>query len=97
LLRAITDQLQKSTEAPAQLKYMLFSAHDSTQFGLMSTLEAPLDAAPDYASDLNFSLFEKSDHSYTVRVSFNDKAISIPVCGGTVCSVSQLKSLISRH
>ena len=61
----------------------------------MSTLNVPLEKMPGYASRVNFSLFE-NDNKYYVKVSYNNKPVNIPVCGGDICTLSQFDRLTKR-
>ncbi|HHF7343872.1 TPA: histidine phosphatase family protein [Legionella feeleii] len=77
-----------AVEKRSSLKYVLLSAHDSSIMSVMATLGAPLESIPPYASHVDFALF-KNNKNYYIRVSYNDKLVTIPACGGTVCSLSQ--------
>ncbi len=57
----------------------------------MNTLGSPLDKIPGYASNLSFSLL-KNDNKYFVKVSYNNKPVSILTCGGTICTLSSVWS-----
>lgn len=83
--------LQQAQTAPSSLKYILFLAHDTTILSVMNALGAPLDTAPPYVANLNFSLF-KEDKQYRVKVFFNEKPVSIPACG-SVCTLEQFTKL----
>lgn len=84
-----------ATEDP--LKYVLFSAHDTTLEGLLSALHAPLSEPPPYASLLNFSLFKTVAGTYEVEVSFNGKPYALSECGHTSrCSMAEWKKLLSH-
>ncbi len=68
LLKTITDYLQQARPQKADqqevssqktnLKYVLFSSHDTTMFSLMSAMSAPIYEVPGYASNINFALYE---------------------------------------
>lgn len=75
-----------------RLKYVLFSSHDSSIMSVMNTLGTPLENPPRYAAHLNFALF-KNNKNYYIKISYNDKPIAIPACGGNVCSLSQFYRL----
>lgn len=78
LLKVITDYFQNATEeGKSKLKFVLFSAHDTTISGLMSILRDPVSARPPYSSDLNFALF-KDGNQYKVRLNFNGKPVNAP-------------------
>ena len=96
LLRAIAAYLQEACQGRTPLRYVLFSAHDSTILSEMSALEAPLDAAPPYASHLNFSLFDAGRKECRVELSYNDQPVSVPACGGNSCSLAAFAALAGR-
>lgn len=77
LLKVIHDYFQTATEEKSKLKYVLFSAHDTTIAGLMSILRDPVDRRPPYSSDLNFALL-KDGTEYKVRITFNGKPVTAP-------------------
>jgi lysosomal acid phosphatase len=94
LLTTILEYLKAAQENKSKLKYVLFSAHDSTLMSLMTMLGAPLDTQPPYASDLNFSLYE-ADNKLSVKITYNNQMVSIPVCGGTDCKIEDLEKLVA--
>jgi len=77
LLKVIADYFEEAAKSKSKLKYVLFSAHDTTISGLMSILRDPVDRRPPYSSDLNFALF-KDGADYKVRMNFNGKPIASP-------------------
>jgi lysosomal acid phosphatase len=92
-LKKITEYIRQAAEKKTNTKFILLSAHDVTTLGVMSALHAPLDAAPSYASDLNFSLYESGSKDYFVTVSYNEMPVNIPGCNGNRCSLNQLMSM----
>ncbi|MFZ4115275.1 MAG: histidine phosphatase family protein [Chthoniobacterales bacterium] len=70
------------TSSKPTLRYVLYSAHDSTILALMSAMHVPLDTPPHYASDVNISLFSRPDHSAYVRFLYNEKPVLLP-CSDT--------------
>jgi lysosomal acid phosphatase len=95
LLKNVAQHLQQASLQKEPLKYILYSAHDSTLSSVMSAMHVPLDEMPPYASDLNILLFDKGQKNYYVKISFNGKPVKIPGCDGEVCSVKQFVALIS--
>ncbi|HVY53840.1 MAG TPA: histidine phosphatase family protein [Gammaproteobacteria bacterium] len=93
LLYVILTYLKKAQEKKTKLKYILFSAHDSTLMSMMTLLQNPLDTHPHYASDLNLALYE-IDNNYVVRIKFNDEAVSIPLCKKAECQIKELEKLV---
>lgn len=77
LLKVIHDYFQSATEEKSKLRYVLFSAHDTTIAGMMSVLRDPVDRRPPYSSDLNLALF-KDGAQYKVRITFNGKPVEAP-------------------
>lgn len=97
LLKTIMEYLKAAATKKDSLKYVLFSAHDTTSLGLASVLQSPLQEAPPYASDFNFSLFKNSTGHYFVNITFNGKALPIPACNHTnTCSLAQLEVLTKQ-
>jgi hypothetical protein len=89
------DYFQQAKEKTTSLKCALFLAHDSSIMAVMNTLGAPLNHNPRYASDLNFSFFEK-DKNYFVKIYFNNNPVVIPRCkNSNVCTLDQFVSLSS--
>jgi acid phosphatase len=96
LLKAIALDIEDAGRKRTPLKYVLFSAHDSTILSEMSALGAPLDAVPPYASRLNFALFQSERGDYSVKVSFNDRPVAVTGCGADACSLPQFLALPGR-
>lgn len=61
-------ELAKRNKTP--LKYVLFSAHDSTIMSLLNALGSPVQKMPPFASRINFLLFENNG-DYRVKVFYN--------------------------
>lgn len=97
LLTYIANFLQKGSEGKSKLKFVLLSAHDSTLASALALLEAPLYKAPRYASNLNFSVYERSASRYVVKVNYNGKPVAIPACGGTVCDLQKFLKLAAAR
>lgn len=87
---------QNADEQQTFLKYVLFSAHDTTILSTMTTLGAPLDKQPPYASNLNFSLFKTDNGDFIVRISYNDKPV-VNICNGGSCTLEQFMTLVGYH
>lgn len=96
IMTNIANFLNKGSMEKSKLKYVLLSAHDSTIASALSFLGAPLDDAPPYASNLNFSLYESGANYYVVKIMYNNHPVPIPACGGEVCELQQFVNLVSR-
>jgi len=96
LVAVIADYLQKASQQKTPLKYVLFSAHDSTITSVLTTLQIPFKAQPPYASDVNFALFKTAADEYVVKVSYNEKPVAIPGCSATGCTLAQFMKLAAQ-
>lgn len=94
-LRTVFHYFNLAIHHQTQLKYVLFVAHDGTLMSVMNTLGTPLDHIPDFASRINFSLFE-AQNRFDIKVTYNDKPIFIPACGGYRCSISAFKKRVAK-
>lgn len=94
IMTNIAGYLQQGSRQSGNLKYVLLSAHDSTIASALSYLGAPLEKAPPYASNLNFSLFESGARNYIVKITYNGVPVSIPACGGTICQLQTFLQLV---
>lgn len=88
-LEKINDYLQKAATGTSKIKFVLIAAHDVTTLAVLSALRAPLEFAPAYASDLNFSLYKTASDDYLVKVTYNDLPINIPGCKGNICPLNR--------
>ncbi|WP_298622862.1 histidine phosphatase family protein [uncultured Legionella sp.] len=96
MMTNIANYLNQGSKNNSTLKYVLLSAHDTTVAGALSFLGAPLDNAPPYAANLNFSLYEQDKDYYIVKVTYNNAPVSIPACGGTICELQQFIQLVKN-
>ncbi|WP_412755918.1 histidine phosphatase family protein [Legionella bozemanae] len=94
LMTNIANYLNSGSQKKSKLKYVLLSAHDTTIASALSFLGAPLEIAPPYASDLNFSLYERDANYYLVKITYNGNPVSVPACGGATCELQQFIKLV---
>ncbi|MDR3613279.1 MAG: histidine phosphatase family protein [Candidatus Obscuribacterales bacterium] len=94
LLRAIAKYLDESSKnkADAKLKYVLFSAHDSTISAVLSAMNPPVEIRPPYSSDLNFALLKNGDQ-YSVKVTLNDVPVDFPGSTNGISSLEKFAAL----
>lgn len=92
IYQEITQYLEAASKS-STLKYVLFSAHDSTILALMSLLEVPLNDAPPYAAYLNFALYENGNQHY-IKVTYNDAPVRLPHCNVEGCTLEQWQQLV---
>ena len=96
LLETITHYISDAAEQKTPLKYVLLSAHDCTIARTAGALRARLPEFPGYNAVLNFSLIEKDNQQYEIRLSYNDKPLFIPDCQGPICSLQQLSGILKK-
>lgn len=93
LLKAIAGYLQTASEGKSPLKYVIFSAHDTTLLSAMSCLGKPLTGPPPYASDLKFALFKTDQNNFRVEVRYNDQTVRISSSGDDSVSLPQFLTM----
>ncbi len=93
LLKVISDYFEAATQSKSRLKYVLFSAHDTTISGLMSILRDPVDRRPPYSSDLNFALF-RHGAEFKVRINLNGKPVAASGFTNGEGSLKDLRALL---
>ena len=96
LLKQVAGFMQDVSREKTDLKYVLFSAHDSTLMSEMSALGAPLAETPHYASRLNFAMFSAGQESFIVKVTYNDRPVAVKGCGPDACTLSQFLALLKH-
>jgi hypothetical protein len=107
LLKKIGEYMRKAKREAAspkgtRLKYVLFSAHDSTLLSEMSVLRAPLTGAntPPYASFLHFALFEAKGGKFHIQIAYHDEADHVvpnPADGGASWSLAQFLKWLNNN
>lgn len=73
-LKSANKYIADAVERKSKLKYALFVGHDATLMSVMHALNIPIKHIPDYASRLNFSVYEKNQ-SYVTVISLNGKPL----------------------
>ena len=87
--------MQEASTTDSKLKYVLFSAHDTTLMAIMSAFHQPLAAMPPYSADLNILLTKDStDGKYYVAVKFQDNPVEFKNCQGD-CSLADFMKYLS--
>lgn len=94
LLRVILDHFEKAQTPSHQLRYILYSAHDSTLLGVFSALHNPLSTPPPYASILSFLLFE-NEGRLSVSLFYNGNPVALNICKLPLsCELAELKKIL---
>lgn len=94
-LSMTNDYFESAIKQKTNLKYVLYSAHESSILGVMNTLDSPLSKIPAYADRLNFSLMKTKNNMYYVKISYNDKPIFVPTCQGDICTMHQFDRILA--
>lgn len=97
LLKKVAGYLRQGSEGTSPLKYVLFSAHDTTLLGELSALGAPLTNAPPYAANLKFTLFKTGQNTFRVEISYNDQPVTIPAFNGSSGSLARFEAFAGSH
>ncbi|WP_419418435.1 histidine phosphatase family protein [Legionella sp. D16C41] len=95
-IQEVTNYFTQASENKSLLRYILYSAHDSTIMSVMTTLGTPLSERPPYASRLNFLFFNNNNNFY-VKISYNDKPLKLPGCKTIACTLTEFKSLALKQ
>lgn len=88
LLKEIGNYFQTASEGKSSLKYVLFSAHDTTVLSALSCLGKPLTVPPPYASDLGFALIKTGRGDFRVEVRYNNQVVSLSSSGSDSISLA---------
>lgn len=94
LAQTVKKELNLATDQNRPLKYLLFVAHDTTIVAQLKLLGQSIDELPPYASQLNYSLYDKGASNYEIRVAYNQKPLSIEQCGGDSCALNDFINLV---
>ncbi|KAI9501773.1 hypothetical protein GGI26_005710 [Coemansia sp. RSA 1358] len=84
------------------LKFALYSGHDSTVWPLLSVLDASDQNSlwPPYASNLIFELWKKNDGKHVIRVIFNGKTLELQKdnqwCDMNACPVDKFYNYLEK-
>ena len=97
LLKQIADCLQQVSAGKTSLRYVLFSAHDSTILSEMSALGSPMTNAPPYSCDLRFTLFKTPSAAFRIEVSLNDQLVRLPAFRAASGSLAEFQALAEGH
>jgi len=94
LLKQVAGYLSSAGGGNTALKYVLFSAHDSTILAELCAMGDPQDSLPPYASRLNFKLFANDGNKLSVKVSYNDKPVHVKGCAKDSCTLDEFMTLV---
>ena len=91
-------KFSKQVKIKPLLKCVLIFAHDTTLMSQLSALGAALtEARSQYAAHLHLALFDSGRQAFRIEVTYNDKPVAIPACGGASCTIAQFMALADQR
>ncbi|KAL0984373.1 hypothetical protein UPYG_G00140590 [Umbra pygmaea] len=100
LLNAILSNFSKAMEQRSPLKFIMYSAHDSTLITLQAALDVYNGLLPPYAACQLFEFYQEDDGSYSLDLFYrNDSShdpyhTPVPGCEKTPCPMNSLTELV---
>ncbi|XP_010903208.2 testicular acid phosphatase homolog [Esox lucius] len=100
LLNAILSNFSKAMEQGSPLKFIMYSAHDSTLITLQAALDVYNGLLPPYAACQLFEFYQEDDGSYSVDLYYrNDSSrdpypTPVPGCQKTPCPLTSFTELV---
>jgi len=93
----LSQHIQAAKSAKSQIKYVLYSAHDSNLLGVMSALGKPVNGKaypyPPYAAHINFLVYKKKNQ-YTLTITYMGKLVKTMPLPQKLSSVCRTKNEI---
>jgi hypothetical protein len=96
LLLEIAHHLEEAAEKKSSLKYILYSAHDSSIMSLLAAMNVSIEEIPHYSSDLNIALYEDGKNRFEVQVTLNDHPLQLISGTGTECSLQEFLKFVDQ-
>jgi acid phosphatase len=96
LLLEIAHHLEEATEKKSPLKYILYSAHDSSIMSLLAAMNVSIQEIPHYSSDLNIALYEDGKDRFEVQVTLNDHPLQLISGTGTEYSLQEFLKFVDQ-
>ncbi len=93
LLKEIVGRMEGAAGGKDGVKYVLYSAHDSTILSELSALGAPAAEPPHYSSRLSFLLFYEGERKFVVKTVYNGATVAVKGCGPEFCTLEQFLAL----
>uniref|UniRef100_A0A8C7P3K2 Acid phosphatase 2, lysosomal n=1 Tax=Oncorhynchus mykiss TaxID=8022 RepID=A0A8C7P3K2_ONCMY len=100
LLNAILRNFSKAMEQGSTLKFIMYSAHDSTLITLQAALDVYNGLLPPYAACQLFEFYQEDDGSYSLNLYYrNDSSrdpypTPVPGCETTPCPLTSFTDLV---
>uniref|UniRef100_A0A3P8PBD4 Acid phosphatase 2, lysosomal n=1 Tax=Astatotilapia calliptera TaxID=8154 RepID=A0A3P8PBD4_ASTCA len=101
LLNAILRNFSKAVEQGSTLKFIMYSAHDSTLITLQAALDVYNGLLPPYAACQLFEFYQEHDGSYSVELHYHNDSRNnpypnpVPECNGlSPCPLSLFNELV---
>ncbi|CAL8263864.1 unnamed protein product [Arctogadus glacialis] len=101
LLNAILKNFSRAVEQGSALRFILYSAHDSTLLTLQAALDIYNGLLPPYASCQLFEFYQEHDGSFSLELFYRNESgrapfpTPLPGCGGlTACPLTLVRALV---
>ncbi|XP_027895590.1 testicular acid phosphatase homolog isoform X4 [Xiphophorus couchianus] len=101
ILRNFSDAIERSSSGGGALKFIMYSAHDSTLITLQAALDVYDGLLPPYAACQLFEFYQEDDGSYSVELHYRNDSSSepypsrVPGCGGlSRCPLTSFTELV---
>uniref|UniRef100_A0A3B3VY59 Testicular acid phosphatase homolog n=1 Tax=Poecilia latipinna TaxID=48699 RepID=A0A3B3VY59_9TELE len=101
ILRNFSDAMERSSGGGTALKFIMYSAHDSTLITLQAALDVYDGLLPPYAACQLFEFYQEDDGSYSVELHYRNESSSepypsrVPGCGGlSRCPLTSFTELV---
>ncbi|XP_014844224.1 PREDICTED: testicular acid phosphatase homolog isoform X2 [Poecilia mexicana] len=101
ILRNFSDAMERSSSGGTALKFIIYSAHDSTLITLQAALDVYDGLLPPYAACQLFEFYQEDDGSYSVELHYRNESSSepypsrVPGCGGlSRCPLTSFTELV---
>jgi len=92
-----TERIVAVSKGNSNEKVAIFSGHDTTLLPVLMALGAWTDGEwPPYASMIRIELLDGGSYGDLIRIYYNNKAVVIPGCGGTTCTIDAFLKVTSR-
>ncbi|KAJ3450995.1 lysophosphatidic acid phosphatase type [Anaeramoeba flamelloides] len=91
-IQELVDLFDSKISGELKHNFHLYSAHDSGIILVLSALHCFDNLPPEYASNLQFELFNINDSHY-IQLLYNHKPLVIPGCGETLCPYEAFKQI----
>eukprot|EP01118_Nematostelium_gracile_P017605 TRINITY_DN7581_c0_g1_i1.p1 TRINITY_DN7581_c0_g1~~TRINITY_DN7581_c0_g1_i1.p1 ORF type:complete len:388 (+),score=98.97 TRINITY_DN7581_c0_g1_i1:31-1194(+) len=95
-LEEIDDHIQEKIDGKSDLKLIVYAAHDTTVGPVLAALDVFDWKWPPLASNVILEVLEDKKADHFVRMTYNDRLLTIPECGTPICPYSKFKEILRK-